>query len=62
MSSRDDVKKAVGSAIESVLARLKSDLVDQVVASIPEPPPPPEETPVDDSVVPEDAETPKEAP
>ena len=41
MSSRDDVRKAVDSAVGSVLARMRADLVDQVVAGIPEPPPPP---------------------
>lgn len=41
MSSRDDVRRAVDSAVETVLARLRSDLVDKVVSGIPEPPPAP---------------------
>src|SRR5690242_15498650 len=41
MSPSDDVKKAVDSAVDSALARLRTEIVDSVLRSLPAPPPPP---------------------
>src|SRR5690349_19360903 len=38
--SANDVKSAVGSAVETALARLRSDLVESIVKALPEPEPP----------------------
>ena len=39
MSPSDDVKKAVDSAVDAALSRLRTEIVDSVLRSLPAPPP-----------------------
>jgi hypothetical protein len=40
MSSSDDVKKAVDSAVDAAMSRLRAEIVESVLRSLPAPPPP----------------------